>query len=82
MFNIIENYIKNLTKEDVNNFALNNNINLSASELDFIYNFVKNNYQDILAKPNNFNFSKYQDKFSSDNYFKIEALIKKYSSYL
>ncbi|MDD2208295.1 MAG: hypothetical protein PHU45_02950 [Bacilli bacterium] len=82
MFNIIEVYIKTLTKEDVNNFALNNNINLSASELDFTYNFVKNNYQDILAKPNSFNFSKYQDRFSSDNYFKIEALIKKYSRYL
>ncbi|MDD4796020.1 MAG: hypothetical protein PHG03_05670 [Bacilli bacterium] len=82
MFNIIENYIKNLTKEDVNNFALNNNINLSSCELDFTYNFVKNSYQDILVKPNNFNFSKYQDKFSRDNYFKIEALIKKYSRYL
>ena len=82
MFNIIENYIKNLTKEDVNNFALNNNINLSSNELDFTYNFVKINYQDVLRKNNNFDFSKYQDQFSSDNYYKIEALIKKYSSYL
>ncbi|MDD4188160.1 MAG: hypothetical protein PHX04_05350 [Bacilli bacterium] len=82
MFNIIESYIKKLTKEEVNNFALNNNINLTSNELDFTYNFIKNNYQDIIAKPNNFDLSKYQDKFSSDSYLRIEALIKKYSSYL
>lgn len=82
MFNIIESYIKKLTKEDVNNFAIKNDIVLTSDELDFTYNFVKNNYQEILVKPNNFDFSKYQEKFSNDSYLKIEALIKKYSSYL
>jgi hypothetical protein len=34
MHSIIERYINRMTKEDINNFALNKGINLSDSELD------------------------------------------------
>ena len=47
MYNIIERYIKNLSKEQVNNFALKNNVNLSGLELDFLYVFIKKNYKEI-----------------------------------
>lgn len=82
MKNLIENYIRNLTKEDINNFALKNAIYLDEKELNFTYNFIKNNYQEILNDPNRFDYSKYKEYFSYNNYEKIVSLIKKYSVYL
>ena len=56
-----------LTKEDVNNFAKKNNILLSEPELNFTYEFIKKNWQPVLANPNILNFERYQDKFSAEN---------------
>lgn len=79
---MIEGYINKLTKHDVNNFAIKNNINLTSSELDFTYTFIKNNYKEVLNNKNNFNFNKYRSNFSEDSFNKIKILIDKYSSYL
>ncbi len=79
---IIEGYINNLTTNDVNNFAIKNNINLTKEELNFTYDFIKNNYKQILNNPNGFNFNNYRHKFSEDSFNKIDSLIKKYSNYL
>ncbi len=79
---LIENYIRNLTKEDINNFALKNAIYLNNNELDFTYSFIKNNYQKILNNPEAFDYRKYKERYSSANYEKIITLIKKYSVYL
>ncbi len=43
MFNIIERYINNMSKEDVNNFAIKKNINLNENELDFTDKVIKKN---------------------------------------
>ena len=80
MFNIIERYINNLNKEQVNNFALNNNINLSGLELDFVYVFVKKNYKEILKNPSLLNIDRYKNKFSEENFIKIKKLFNEYSS--
>ncbi len=86
MYNIIERYIKNLSKEQVNNFALKNNVNLSGLELDFLYVFIKKNYKEILANPNLLNLDRYKTKFSEENFIKIKKLfneyLSKYGSYL
>lgn len=82
MINMIESYINKLTKHDVNSFAIKNNINLTSSELDFTYTFIKNNYKEVLNNKNNFNFNKYRSNFSEDSFNKIKILIDKYSSYL
>lgn len=86
MYNIIERYIKNLSKEQVNNFALKNNVNLSGLELDFLYVFIKKNYKEILANPNILNLDRYKTKFSEENFVKIKKLfneyLSKYGSYL
>ena len=79
---IIEGYINNLSINDVKNFADNNYINLTNEELNFTYNFIKTNYKEVLRNPNSFNFNNYRNKFSEESFYKIEALIKKYSSYL
>jgi len=80
--NIIDLYVSNLRKDDIMIFAKKNDINLSDSELDFIYNFIKNNYKEAIRNKDNFNLDEYKEKFSEENFYKIEKLLKKYISYL
>lgn len=82
MLNLIEPYIKNISKNDINNFALKNNINLNNNELDFIYNFIKTRYKDILNNPSNFNLVKYKQNFSNENFIKINAIVNRYKMLL
>ena len=78
MFNLISRYMDKLTKDDVNNFATKKNINLNEEELDFSYNFVKKNWDKILSNPNLLHLERYKDKFSEENYKKINELFKEY----
>lgn len=86
MFVLIERYVNKLTSTDINNFAISNNINLSDEELDFTYNFVKRNYKSVLSNFNLFDFDKYKNYYSEENFIKIKKLIReyalKYSKYL
>lgn len=82
MINLIEPYIKNISKEDITTFALKNNIRLNNNELDFMYNFIKTKYKDILSNPNNFNLVKYKNNFSNENFIKINAIVNKYKMLL
>lgn len=52
-FNIIENYIPKLTKNDIVLFSNKNNINLCSNEVDYIYNVLKKDYKILLS--NNYN---------------------------
>ncbi len=72
----IEEYIKNLTIYDVNDFALKNNIFLSRQELEFIFRYIKDNHSDILRK--DFNLEKLKTKFDQTNFVKINDLLKMY----
>ena len=82
MLNFVEPYIKNISKNDINNFALKNNIVLNKNELDFIFNFIKVRYKEVLSNPNNFNFTKYKNNFSNENFIKINGLINRYKMLL
>ena len=48
---LIKSYIKSLTKENIKDYALKNDIVLNDNELDFIYRNIKTNYEDILSNP-------------------------------
>ena len=68
MKSLIKNYIGLLTKEKVKEFSLNNNINLTNQEIEYLLNLVKTKYDDILK-----NDTKYLDELKSkwgDNYNK------------
>ena len=80
MFNIVDKYMQNLTKNDVNNFALKKNINLADDELDLIYNFVKKNYKEILKNPTLFDINRFESKFHGDNFTKIKKVYLEYFS--
>ena len=78
MYNIIERYMSMLKKEDVFNFAVSNNIFLSNEELNFTYEFIKKNWQDIVKNPNLFEIEKYKNRFSEENFKKVKQLFKEY----
>jgi len=82
VLNIIEPYINNISKEDINNFAIKNNINLNKNELEFIYNFIKTKYKDVLNNPTNFSLVKYKNNFSNENFIKINAIVNRYKKLL
>lgn len=48
MKSLIKNYIDLLTIDKLKEFSLKNNINLTYSELNYLLDLVKNNYEDIL----------------------------------
>ena len=80
MNRIIENYINNLTKGKVLDFANQKNIKLSEDELNFTYNFIKKNYRTILSNPSLLNMDLYKNKYSKENFIKINKLIEEYYS--
>ena len=82
MIHLIEPYINNLTKDEINSFALKNNIKLNNNELDFIYNLVKTRYKEILSNPNSVSFARYKNNFSNENFVKINGLVNKYKMLL
>lgn len=49
-YDIINNYIKKLNKDDLKKFAKKKNISYSEKELDIVYNFIINNYQELLKE--------------------------------
>ena len=80
MHNLITNYINNLTKDDLNNFAIKKNIFLSNNELNWTYSFIKNNYLNIINNPNAFNIELYRNNYSEENYNKIKKVFNEYFS--
>ena len=63
---------------DLNNLAIKNNIYLNNNELNNAYKLIKDNYLNIIDNPSNFNIDNYKDKFTNENYLKINNLIKEY----
>lgn len=78
MYNLVKRYMNNLTKEQVMNFAQKNQIFLSQEELDFTYTFVKKNWEMIFRNPNLLKLERYKDKFSEENFIKIQKLFVLY----
>lgn len=78
MINIIEGFINNMTKDDIIKFAHKNGLNPSNHEIDFIYQFIKNNYAHVLKNPASFDLAVYKKEFSNENYLFLEKLVNKY----
>ena len=63
MFGMIDNFMKGITKEDVNKFAKSKNVFLDNDELTFTYDFVKKNYKEMLKNPSLFKIYRYKNKY-------------------
>ena len=69
-----------MTVQDVNNFAVSKNIYLSGEELQFVYEFINKNWEQVVKNPKLLNLDRYQDRFSKENFEKIKKLFLEYSS--
>lgn len=67
-----------MKRDDIVKFANKNHLNVSDHEIDFVYKFIKTNYQNVLNNPNSLDISLYKNEFSQDNYLFLESLINKY----
>ena len=85
MKNLIKNYIDKLSIDNLKEFSLKNDINLTNSELEYILNLVKNNYEDILIDDSIY-LKNIKEKINSKEYIKLENLYfiykNKYKKYL
>jgi len=72
-------YIDKININDVNMFLCSNNINLNNKELNFIYDYLKNNYELILQEDLK-TFKEIKNNLKEDNYNKLYELYKKYKS--
>ena len=80
MYNLIKAYMGRMTIQDVNNFAISKNIILSAEELQFVYDFISKNWEQVVKNPKLLNLDRYKDRFSPENFEKIKKLFLEYSS--
>ena len=75
-----------MTIDDVSNFAISKNINLSEQELTFTYNFIKKNYKEFFKNPKMFDIERYKNSYTKENFSKITKVyneyLSKYSNYL
>ncbi len=78
MYNIIERYMQNFSKEDVIRFARSKNCELSESESEFTYDFIKKNWQDILKNPDVFDINRYKSHYSEENFKKVKQVFNEY----
>ena len=79
--NLIMNYAKNLTKEDIDSFVKTNNIEVSEKDIDTIYNHIKTYYQVFFDDPIKY-IKMLKGKISDDIYYQILMVYDKYKSYL
>lgn len=47
---MIKSYVKHLTKENLETFAQKNNIVYTKEELNIVYSFIQNHYEDLLEE--------------------------------
>lgn len=80
MYNLIKAYMGRMTIQDVNNFAVSKNIQLSPEELQFVYEFISKNWEQVIKNPKLLHLDRYKDRFSPENFKKIKKLFLEYSS--
>ena len=75
---LIKEYIKNITEEDIYNFALKEGITLLDYEKRIIYMYLKNYWNVFLKEDATFLFEELKEKLEPKTYDKIIELYNKY----
>lgn len=81
MYKLIEHYINKLTKEDIIDFSIKNDIILNNNELIYLYKIIKEKYK-ILLNGDTSIFNEIKDNININAYNKIIELYNKYKNYL
>ena len=69
---ILKQYIERLKKEDIIKFIGKNNYQVSDKEIDTIYFYIKNYWEDIFDK----------QEVSPNTFIQIQGLYQKYKKYI
>ena len=75
---MIENYIKQIKKEDIYKFGIQNDISLSDDEVDILYHYLNNNWQDLLYGNSRSIFSDMEKRIDRNKFLKIRKLFDEY----
>ena len=85
MISLIKNYINKLSIDNLRDFALKNDINLTDMELEYLLNLTKENFDDILINEDKY-LDMVKNNINSSEFKKIEELFlyykNKYKGYL
>lgn len=83
MFNksIIINYIENIKKEDIFNYGMKQGIKLDNNEINIIYDYINNRYDDIINNTCNV-LLEVKNKLSISTYNKLLELYDKYKYFI
>ncbi|MCM1371170.1 MAG: hypothetical protein NC181_04720 [Clostridium sp.] len=75
---IIKKYIDNITKSDIYNFGVKNNIILDDKELDIIYYYIKKDWKVIIFGNINPILNELKEKV---NTYKLTKIVKLYNEF-
>ena len=79
--NIIYEYIKKIKKDDIFNFGIKQNIKLNNNEIDIIYDYINNRYDDIINDTDNI-LLEVKNKLNIKTYNKLLELYEKYGYFI
>lgn len=79
---LISEYVKRITKDDINKFALKQGVSLTKDELDIIYNYVKKDYKTVIYGNPRVILDELKIKVRPLTYNKIESLYEQFKGYL
>ena len=79
MKGLIKNYIDKLTIQNLSEFALKNNINLTNNQLEYLLKLAKENFDDILVNEEKY-LKLIQDNINPNEFEKIKNLFLYYKN--
>lgn len=75
---LIENYVKQINKKDIYNFALQNNIILTDEDIDILYHYLQNYWQEVLFGDKEKIFIQLEKEVGKEKFLKIKSLFDFY----
>ena len=78
---LLKNYIEKLSKEDIIKYIENNNYSVSNKEIDTIYYYIKNYWEDFYNDKEEV-WKKLKNDVSGNTYLEIMTLFQKYKKYI
>ena len=78
---MLYNYIKKIKKDDIFNFGIKQNIKLNNNEIDIIYDYINNRYDDIINDTDNI-LLEVKNKLNINTYNKLLELYDRYKYFI
>lgn len=79
---LINEYVRRIRKEDIQKFALKQDIKLEENELNIIYKHIKNDYQQFINEDPKPILNQVKKEVKPATYNKIEELYEQFKVYL